>query len=433
MEARVLAIGREELKGVVTATTNGKEILKFLRKAKKKETLSEFLALDGGKLRKAGDEEAKVLKKLAEEMRAAGGDLAKVSLDALRDELSEIAESARIRHPECVRRLHLANGLQRDKGTMAIDSEALWDVVVSQRMGRAVGDDDRGSATLLKSLWAGLTADGGRVLPVINLDKVASVGDEEQKRGEEGDEGGDEGGARAGSKVSKAEVVRRARIVFYTLAAAASATLTNKRSKAPVSSEGVGDVTARDSTGATVTVTLDVSLAECMDALHGLTDRLLKDADGAAAAATFKRFWAKLRKAVSNAGSTRTSVGEGLLRAGQAMAQSDEVVGMAREAKKEAPSRAAPAKKAPSVKGALKRGAGEAAPAAATKAKKAKVVAAEEKKGQQRSGSRKPNSSGNVCGVFRTTGKCRFGKRCEHKHLRPDDDSDEDDVRERGE
>ena len=39
MEARVLAIGREELKGVVTATTNGKEILKFLRKAKKKETL----------------------------------------------------------------------------------------------------------------------------------------------------------------------------------------------------------------------------------------------------------------------------------------------------------------------------------------------------------------------------------------------------------
>ena len=125
------------------------------------------------------------------------------------------------------------------------------------------------------------------------------------------------------------------------MAAAASATLTNKRSKAPVSSEGVGDVTARDSTGATVTVTLDVSLAECMDALHGLTDRLLKDADGAADAATFKRFWAKLRKAVSNAGSARTSVGEGLLRAGQAMAQSDEVVGMAREAKKEAPSRAA--------------------------------------------------------------------------------------------
>ena len=65
MEARVLAIGREELKGVVTATTNGKEILKFLRKAKKKETLSEFLALDCGKLRKAGYEEAKVLKKLA--------------------------------------------------------------------------------------------------------------------------------------------------------------------------------------------------------------------------------------------------------------------------------------------------------------------------------------------------------------------------------
>ena len=213
MEARVLAIGREELKGVVTATTNGKEILKFLRKAKKKETLSEFLALDGGKLRKAGDEEAKVLKKLAEEMRAAGGDLAKVSLDALRDQLSESAESARIRHPEGVRRLHLANGLQRDKGTMAIDSEALWDVVVSQRMGRTVGDDDRGSATLLKSLWAGLTADGGRVLPVINLDKVASVGDEEQKRGEEGDEGGDEGGARAGSKVSKSEVARAHRVL----------------------------------------------------------------------------------------------------------------------------------------------------------------------------------------------------------------------------
>ena len=182
MEARVLAIGKEELKGVVTATAHGKDILKFLRTKRKKETLSEFLAIEGGQIRKAGDAEVKVLRKLAEEMRASGvGELDRVTLSELCDELSEIAKSARIRHPDCARRLHLANGLQRDKGTMAIDSEALWDVVVSQRMGRAVGDDDRGSATLLKSLWAGLTADGGRVLPVINLDKVASVGDEEQE------------------------------------------------------------------------------------------------------------------------------------------------------------------------------------------------------------------------------------------------------------
>ena len=110
------AIGKEELEAVAACVKHGSGMCssKVLRQTYKVETLPQLLSMEDAAFRTAGSaKEDKAIAAIAKQMRATGNTAQQAMQEpAVRVLLYELAEGARVRNPDCVRRQQLAAGLK---------------------------------------------------------------------------------------------------------------------------------------------------------------------------------------------------------------------------------------------------------------------------------------------------------------------------------
>ena len=206
-----------------------------------------------------------------------------------------------------------------------------------------------------------------------------------------------------------------------TLAAAAGTELTHPKVRYE---EKDGEVKM----GSGRTMRLDASLAECLDALGAIILTMTRAADGEGARRAFEQFWAEARDKVNvsenGGGWTVAAALRGAVKHGREAHRT--LAELKREVARVIPGKGAARQPREKKK---RRPEKEEEEEEVRKPKKTKKEREETEKKSKKG--RKPNSSGQVCHVFRTTGKCPYGVKCIHRHLEDGDDSDAEDVRER--
>lgn len=427
-DARVEEIGREELRTVLKLVPNKAFWAKALKKVFKAETLPEFLASRGGKLHADGDAAAKEVAKAAGEVVSSMTGLPEgLTVEQATSVLLQVLALARVRHKDCMTRLLAAVGVK--KGS-PLDSEAMWAGLTLQRLGRPVPESERGADALLKAVNDGLTDPLGRRLAAVDLTKVKSVAESnaEAKPEEEDSE------AKKAGKLTKQRAYRNVRIVFNTLAAASSVEIDAGADGAPRAQKGEGEVMLPGTDPSTPRV-LDATLIECESAVTYLLDSSAEDTTAEQIVARFNRFWAAMTKYVSWSDKYKRCVAGAIADTKSMLDQSGEVLEqvLKEERKRKADATAPPLDLEANGPLSKKQRAAE------QKRKEEKKKAEErKKKAVAKKEKRKVrldliDSTGEVCQRFRQDPKsCTYGDRCKHKHLNPGDDSDDEDVRKRG-
>ena len=437
------SIGREELAGVLKivpdrATAWQKE----LKRTHGIYTLPDLLAHQRGALRTPGAHEVKEVVSMVREAQGRSGafdELKRRSLHTLETDLMQILASARAREAECLKRIHKVVGLKTGSKTATVDEDALWKRVAEQRAGRALPDEMRASRKLLSEFSEGLHGTGPRRLSSVRLKEVQSVLEYKETLGPGGevDEDGEKKEKeRAGKALTKITAVTRMGLTLRTLAAAGGEELTAGEGPRRKKDQGKAKIGGKEAT-------LDVSYAETEEVIAELTPKMLAVADGDAAEAVFASYWDAARARISGAGSFKESVAAALTGARDEMRLTHAAADRATLAWKRGEKGEV---RSQEVDGEKEKKGGKGKKARQRENKKRrereeeeekvrKKKKEEEKKAPGKTGpgktARKPNSSGSICNVFRTTGKCPYGDRCIHKHLKDGDSSDDEDVRER--
>lgn len=444
-QARAKAVGKEELSGVLAGFADAKDVMKFLKK-KKVETLPELLSMSGGALVETGKDKVKAFEELGTAFLTDCGSttLGNKGKAAVVHVFLQVMSSAVVRAPSCYKRMHQCTGLTSERTAGAVDVVGLWAGIQRQRGGVAEVDEERGSTKLLKTLYEGLReVEGTRLVPQLQLAGVKTASEEEAKKQQEEEEGEKEETSSSKAALTKRGAVKAARVVFKTLAAAATTELDGDGATQPryKGEEGLFTVAAQ---GGEEEHRLDATYVECMDAYNVTADRMMKEDDGPKAAKVFSRFWTALRKSVSSAGKHQMSVGAALARAGSRLEAADEAAELARPGPAE--ERTTPRGKAKGKAGSPGgqkpgKGGGRQGGGAPREKKRKRATEEEEaapakksaaaKQGAKKGRDGKPNSSGEICWNHRNGKKCTYGEKCRHKHLDPGDESDEEDVRER--
>ena len=439
MTSEQTEIGKQELRGVLEPLPHTAEWKEALSTLLSINTLSELLYAKEGKLRKVGEDEVAAVKEMVAEVRTNGPDALKDETEAdLVAQLLQLLGSARAREPEYHKRLHGSAGLKSgSQNATTLDADSLWAGLKIQRLGRAVPDEQRAAPTLVKELWEALTDPQGRRLASLQLAKVKSVNDE--KETEEAKGGGRKRPTNTAGMSALQLGVKRSKVAFTALAAVGSTESDSTLPGAPHRNEDEGKMKVQGKE-----VQLDCTYLEAMEAHDFVVDRMLAG-DPTEAGKAFDRYWSKLAKQVSGNGRHRTTLASGMI---QAMRNEESESESVRQTLLKMPAAKAgrtERDKGKSVAWAVDRRpagvtAGKGSPARKPTALEKKKAEEKKKKEEEKKRKRaaankgkegKANTSGQICHTYRTTGECPYGDKCIHKHLEEEDQSDEDDVRER--
>jgi hypothetical protein len=416
------SIGRKELKGVLGAFEHSHEWYAVFKKLKIGTLPKLIMAKEGALRKEGGANEVDAIKAIAADVQRDGGPTIKaLGEHDMVSVLLRVLSSARRRLPACEELIHQASGLPKGdkKRDGTVDVEQQWEACALQRLGSAVPDEERGSDKLLTKMYKQLNDSSNRRLASVDLrTDVKSALDESVDDDEEEEE---EGGSKKKERtvLGLAGCVVKCKIAFMTLSAAAGNEIPEK---SPLKREpGEGDIT---SAGAK-TVTLDGSYLDCMAAHQFVTLQMIAaKAAQKSPAEVFYRFWTTLQRRVSATAHGGKRTVSGAIYLAMEAFESAEGVSKLVETKSPPP---------------RKRTSGNA-PARGNNSTPRKQQRREEngkaKKKDAASGAvgRKPNSSGELCNTFYTTGSCPYGARCRHKHLNAGEDKNDTslkDVRER--
>lgn len=407
------SIGREELKALLKAYAHPDEWLDFL-KSKKMGTLPQLVSARKGVLRSESAEELDEISTIAAEVKATGGDHIKaLSEEDITSVLVQLLQSARIRLPECSKRLHKHAGLQPgdNKKESVVDHEAQWHALTMQRCGAPVPDAERGSKQLLTKLHQGLLSQNRRLAPVDLETDVKSLLAEEGE--EEEEEDGQAGKKRrtAGGGLRLEACMVRAQMVFMTLAAAAANEL--EADGGPKREDGDGLVVSGDST-----VTLDASYTDCMTACSFvLLQMVAAKMAGKSPVGAFKQYWdAVTRRVNPTAAGGKKSVSAALACATADYESADGVAKIVIATGKNTSSNSSGERRnrggvsfADTPKKDAEGGAGK------WKGNGWKMPEGEQAK-------KAVDSTGEVCAQFYRNQKCNYGDACKHRHLKQGED-----------